>query len=161
MLQRETIDDLIAELDLPPCFAMRLRQDGRLQYYVKAARTNPGWIARMISRECGDSGLPSDNILQLAVRFASAIGKWAASGFAIVADEEFDRRWAACQSCAHLVDPPTATYRVIGALVKSDLRVCRICGCNAISKAKLQTERCPVQSDANPDVNRWGQPLAR
>lgn len=163
MLQQQTIDLLISELNLPDCFTERFRQDSQLQYYVTSARSNPEWIAQIIARVCGDEIAPDHSVSHLAKTFASAMGRWAWSGFGSVPKAVFDRRWAACQSCLHLVPPPSSpAYVLINKVVgKHDDRVCKMCGCNAMTKAKLSTESCPVESSIGPESNRWGEPMGQ
>jgi hypothetical protein len=96
--------------------------------------------------------------LELVVKAGGAMVQWSRTGFARVAAETFERRFAACQACEHLVAPPDKLVYKIRFAKASDPRVCNACGCVASRKAHLPTERCPVASADDPALNRWGEP---
>jgi len=52
----------------------------------------------------------------------------AATGFAQVMPEEYERRLAICRPCGHY-----------------DGHRCRLCGCFSSLKARLETEHCPIK----------------
>lgn len=86
---------------------------------------------------------------------------WTKSGFAVVDDEQYERRFGTCLECPHLIDPPRkAVYKVIGA-AKADVqsKICELCGCVASKKARLPHESCPARHAELPGMNKWGEPL--
>jgi hypothetical protein len=87
---------------------------------------------------------------------------WTRSGFAVVDEATFQRRFGACRECPDLVEPPrTRLYQVIGADGRSDAsKACALCGCVASRKARLPHESCPAPHPELAGMNRWGEPLA-
>jgi hypothetical protein len=93
----------------------------------------------------------------LARRAAKAFAGWARSGFGVVDDAVFTRRLDACRQCPHLVDAPDRLiYRLVAATEAAG-KVCALCGCVAVRKARLASETCPGEHPFRPGYNRWGE----
>jgi hypothetical protein len=66
--------------------------------------------------------------------FATAMWRWAASGFKMCTQEEIDERLAICQACAYLTPANT----------------CQLCGCQCdeknqlLNKLAIASEKCPI-----------------
>lgn len=135
-----------------PGFLLALFDDPRTRAYHDAADDAPA--APAARRTASERS--SAELLRSA---AGALMRWGKAGFSTVDAATFQRRWEACQACAHLMEPPgeKLLYRV---RLASDVdgRVCDACGCVAARKARLPGENCPVASDADPLLNRWGEP---
>jgi hypothetical protein len=104
----------------------------------------------------GTPAVPSS--FRLALRAGKAIARWGASGFGRVEPEVFEARFAACQRCEFLVEPPERVVYKVALRRDSDPRVCSACGCVASRKASLPTENCPVADERDPSLSRWGEP---
>ena len=103
---------------------------------------------------------------ELMAKAAKALVKWGFSGFKKVSDDVLQRREAACLACPNLSEPEsnlqrfTASSTVIDKLgYRTGNKVCGVCGCVVKNKMKLSTETCPVASDTDPAVNRWGEEI--
>jgi hypothetical protein len=99
----------------------------------------------------------SDSTSRLMIKAGAALTRWAASGFATVDQETFERRWGACTVCPELVEAPDSWVYKVTMSSKSDSRICGACGCVAIRKARVASERCPRPDPARPGLNRWGE----
>lgn len=82
---------------------------------------------------------------ELALRAASALARWAKTGFTFVDQDVLSRRLAACHACPDLVVGKVPT--------------CAQCGCRVEWKARLSSESCPAVHDNTPGLTRWGEPL--
>ncbi|KIP17081.1 hypothetical protein KY49_6883 [Burkholderia sp. MSHR3999] len=96
---------------------------------------------------------------ELLTNVSTAFVKWSGTGFKQVDDETRARRWAACQACEYLADPPESIlYQGLKLLVGKDTKVCSACGCAANKKVGIPTERCPVEREEGSGVSMWGEP---
>ncbi|MFE7072534.1 hypothetical protein ACFU96_20885 [Streptomyces sp. NPDC057620] len=85
---------------------------------------------------------PSPGNAELLGRASVALGRWVASGFSRITDDEYRARLSACGQCEHLTEPPReGFYRLMG--VANEKTVCGLCGCDTRRKARLATEHCP------------------
>jgi hypothetical protein len=52
-------------------------------------------------------------------------------------------------------------YKVAKKLmnVENEQKICNLCGCVAISKAKIPTENCPAYSSSKLGFSRWDEPV--
>jgi hypothetical protein len=147
----------------PQSAVRRAIVDEKYCRYLLTARGQPGMLEVLFrdpaNEKYADVDAPAHSSLALVMRAGKALAKWGASGFATVEQETFDARFAACQACDLLAEPPKQLlYRVrLGG--KSDQRVCSACGCPAGRKAKLATEHCPIEDPARPGFNRWGEAM--
>jgi hypothetical protein len=111
--------------------------------------------------ELVDGGL-EDELAQsagaLARRAGGSLVKFFASGFATVDDETRERRWAACQACPHLADPPSSGVHRVTRIVRPEAKVCGLCGCLAAAKVRAAHEHCPGVDPLDPGRTRWGEP---
>lgn len=67
-----------------------------------------------------------------ALSLAASLTEWAAAGFKVVSQEEFDRRLATCKSCEFW------DGRAMAGTGK-----CKKCGCSTQAKLRLSTAACP------------------
>lgn len=159
----------------PPGVLERAWGNETYAFHLVMSRNNPHTLARLLGPHEGAGAAapaavasaavapapvpPQHSTAALLRKAGGALTRWAASGFATVTDEEFERRFRACEACENLVAAPTtAVYRL--ALVRaSDSRVCAACGCAAARKARLATEHCPSASPSDATMNRWGEPF--
>lgn len=72
------------------------------------------------------------NIVQKAKSFTYSAVEWARAGFAVVSDEEYQKRWDICHSC-----PFFDSNAFFGD------GKCTKCGCDFKLKSKMATEKCP------------------
>lgn len=97
--------------------------------------------------------------LELVAKASKSFWEWTKSGFSVVDEETYAKRFGVCLACPNLVAPPSSVvYKLVGA---SDDRnkICRLCGCVASRKAKLPHEACPDAHPELPGMNRWGEPM--
>ncbi len=72
-------------------------------------------------------------IAKMSANFATAMSKWARSGFKKVEEEEYERRFEICMACEHW-----------DGAARAGMGKCRICGCTK-AKLWLATSSCPLQ----------------
>lgn len=99
---------------------------------------------------------------ELLASASRSFWEWTKSGFAVVDEATFQRRFGTCRECPDLVEPPRKRiYQIVGADGRSDAsKVCARCGCVASKKARLPHESCPAPHAELVGLNRWGEPLA-
>lgn len=107
-------------------------------------RRHPGMLEQLLSRP-PRRPRPA-HATELAARGATALARWAATGFTTVDETTFADRLSACDAC------PNLTRR------ESPNPVCGLCGCRVRWKARLSSESCPAPSPGNPTHTRWGEP---
>jgi hypothetical protein len=96
---------------------------------------------------------------ELTAKAGKALYSWARTGFALLDQEAFEARFAACEACDLLSEAPdTLLYRVTRSK-RGDPRVCGACGCVAARKARLASESCPMPDPMDPARTRWGEPM--
>ncbi|MCH4564158.1 hypothetical protein MKP05_13655 [Halomonas sp. EGI 63088] len=99
-------------------------------------------------------------VVSLSTRVASAMVKWAKTGFRVADEELVTRRWKACQACEYLTaPPPDMIYQGVKLLTGKESCICSACGCPARRKAALPTEACPKEDPDHPGFTRWGDPV--
>jgi len=97
--------------------------------------------------------------LDLVSKASKSFWEWARSGFGLVDDATYTKRFETCLACPNLASPPsTAIYKMIGA-VDDRKKICKLCGCVVSRKAKLPHEACPDADPELPGMNRWGEPM--
>lgn len=85
------------------------------------------YVEGKVVRNCANwHSQPS--IAQKAVNLAGDLGKWAAAGFPVSAEEERNRKLSICQKCDRF-----------------DGQKCRECGCICSWATWLDTKKCPLQ----------------
>ena len=72
-------------------------------------------------------------LAELAVNFTSSVSRWAAGGFPVVAEDEYQHRQTICSACEF--------WRTDGLFAH-----CGKCGCSRL-KAWMGTSKCPI--------NKW------
>jgi len=99
----------------------------------------------------------------VVARAARAFARWARSGFKATHADVVERRWAACQACDHLADPPyTMLYQRLTLLTDgAESKIGGACGCLVLKKVALFTEACPRENPAIPGLTNWGEPVKR
>ena len=103
--------------------------------------------------------VPGHGNIELIGKATKALFAWGKTGFQRADEEVVKRRWAACQGCDFLTDPPkTMMYQGIKLLAGKGTKICSACGCVANKKVTLPTEKCPKQDPDNPNLSRWGEP---
>ncbi|MEO7179143.1 MAG: hypothetical protein ABIW83_09885, partial [Allosphingosinicella sp.] len=96
---------------------------------------------------------------RLGAKAGLALYAWAKSGFAMLDQEAFEARFAACEGCDQLGPPPDKWMYKLTASKRGDPRVCGACGCVAARKARLASESCPLADPGDPALTRWGEPV--
>lgn len=97
--------------------------------------------------------------VDLLVKASTAFAQWGTTGFQAAGEAVKARRWAACQACVYLVDPPKSLiYQGLRILAGRDTKICSACGCAANKKVGIPTEHCPVRSSDDPELSLWGEP---
>jgi hypothetical protein len=104
-------------------------------------------------------GMPVRGTAELAAKAGKALYAWAKTGFALLDQEAFDARFAACEACDQLSAPPDNWVYNLTSTKRGDPRICGACGCTAARKARLASESCPMADPTNPDLTRWGEPI--
>jgi hypothetical protein len=106
--------------------------------------------------------MPSNG--ELVKSAATALFKWAKTGFSTVDEATLERRENACLNCPHLV----AATRILQKIVPSGKtsteigrrtgdKVCDLCGCSLKRKMRLTSESCPGKDPDRPEFTRWGE----
>lgn len=170
----------------PASILRRALVDKKFSYYLMTCREHPGMLKVLLGdprnkeyERQGEgvekrAGRPEKSVeaaavpaaviersnIALASQAAGALWRWGKSGFAQVDAATFERRFAACQACPHLVEPTEKLVYKLTLSRRSDRRVCNACGCVAARKAHLPTESCPVADPRDASLNRWGEPRA-
>lgn len=166
----ETREHLRTQLgvDVPLCVAERAARDPRYLYYLISVRTNPAWLADVLRAAEVEAApmepaavAPRASGFGLGLSYLRALARAAAGGFQQVSENDFARRWEACQRCSNLVQAPEGLLYHLGRELITrpgeDQRVCSLCGCFAIAKAKKATEGCPAEDPLTPGFTRWGE----
>ncbi|MFE2752255.1 hypothetical protein ACFXGA_09660 [Actinosynnema sp. NPDC059335] len=127
---------------------------------ILTCRRDPELLAAVLARPpVPAEPLPTST---LVARGASALARWARTGFTVVTDEVFDARIAACNTCPHRTGPQVAG--VLGRLAATglaDKSTCALCGCVLARKARLPSEQCPAADPDRPGHTRWGDALPK
>ncbi|MET1112958.1 MAG: hypothetical protein ABWX67_15685 [Allosphingosinicella sp.] len=109
--------------------------------------------------EAAAAGGREESTARLGAKAGLALYAWAKSGFAMLDQEAFEARFAACEGCDQLRAPPEKWIYKLTASKRGDPRVCGACGCVAARKARLASESCPLADPADPALTRWGEPV--
>ena len=146
--------------DVPLHVATKAMADPRYHYHLVAARTNSAWLHQLYSLAPQPS--PAETPVGstgLVLGVVSSMVRWASSGFKFTADSAFERRWDACLKCEYLIAAPEKAIYHLGRkiIATNDDRICAKCGCFAYAKAKVPTEACPVASEHDSSLSRWGE----
>jgi hypothetical protein len=109
----------------------------------------------------GAGAAAAHSTAELAAKAGRALYAWAKTGFALLDQEAFEARFAACERCDLLSPPPPKWVYRWTSSKRGDPRICGACGCTAARKARLASESCPMRDPANAALTRWGEPVAR
>jgi hypothetical protein len=136
---------------------------------LMAARDKPERLSDLLHNPpLQGSSEPLNNFTnsKLVAKASSALMKWALSGFPTVSKSTLEKRENACLACPNLIAPSSQLQRITASSVVSDQigrrtgnKSCSACGCVITNKIRLSTESCPVASQENPALNRWGEEL--
>lgn len=153
----------IMGLEIPTHVAERALTDTRFRYHLIAAKSNPAWVQQLIDLvPVPEQPPPRHSALNLGLKLAASVARHALAGFKRADPQVLDRRWTACQSCPHLVTPPDSMVYHLGRRIVAgegeDERVCSLCGCFALPKARKPTEVCPAPEPNSPHLTRWEEP---
>jgi hypothetical protein len=96
----------------------------------------------------------------LLAKAARSLWAWSRSGLQYVSDETYRHRLAACAVCPHHRGSPRGAIYAIAAKVVggTDPRICGLCGCVTVTKARMASESCPDTAPDRPGLTRWGEP---
>jgi hypothetical protein len=166
----ETRELLRAELgvDVPFCVAERAARDARYLYYLMSVRSNPAWLGDVLRAAQVEAAPPAraavaprTSGIGVGLSYLRSLARAAAGGFQQVSESDFARRWESCQRCPNLITAPEGLLYHLGRKLITrpgeDQRVCSLCGCFAIAKAKKATEGCPAEDPLTPGFTRWGE----
>lgn len=140
-------------------------EDPLYAHHLVASRHTPEFLEVLLKNPpsplTGDEGPRLHSSAELTRKAATALFKWAATGFRTVDQGVYKNRLSACDTCPNLTAPSQALpYRLLWPFNREgDRRICRICGCFVSQKARLSSEVCPDANPARPSVSRWGEPL--
>ena len=139
----------IAPSRLPTAALERARHDPAYRYHLAMCANDPDMMELLLGRE---SRLEVSQV-GAALSAGKAFVRWLGGGARTLPDEEFKARLNACDGCPNSGRPGELTdggrlQRLFGAS-----RVCRLCGCDVVRKARLPDETCP-DADAGP-TGRW------
>lgn len=156
---RAVSEEALTAAIVHPTYARRLTAARGFPEAVKWLLARPPHLPPSAARMAGVREQPEDHSAgALAQRLAGSMLRWSTSGFLVVDAPTRQRRWAACQVCPHLSDPPRkGVYRLV-QLVKPEAKVCDRCGCVAWAKVRMPHESCPEAHLADPTQTRWGEP---
>ncbi len=98
---------------------------------------------------------------ELLTSAARSFWAWTKTGFALVDEATYQRRFGTCKQCPDLVEPPRMrVYQIIGADGATDeSKACAQCGCVASKKARLPHENCPAPHSDLVGMSRWCEPI--
>ena len=134
-----------------------------LAHHLYVINGNDQMLNLLIERESNKPLLKSRKSEQLILTGLKSLIKWGSSGFKQISEKQFLKRWKTCQQCPHLTttNENQLIYDIANKLVnkQGDKRVCGLCGCIGIQKAKIITENCPDEDQMNPGYSRWGEKI--
>jgi hypothetical protein len=135
--------------------------DPSYAHELMMARPHPELRDRLVARPPALAPLAGEapGGAELVATAASAMLRWAQSGFATVEAATLRARLDACERCPHLRMPPTDARRFLYQLVgvQADRRVvCGVCGCSVLKKARRAGETCPDRDPEDGTRSRWG-----
>ncbi|MGW1997245.1 hypothetical protein [Embleya sp. NPDC001921] len=127
---------------------------------ILTCRTDPELLDQVLAEPppAADRPLPAQVLL---ARGATALARWARTGFTVVSDEVYAARTRACGACPHLSAGRGGALQRLAATGLTDKSTCSLCGCVASRKARLPSEHCPAPDPHRPDHTRWGEPVAQ
>jgi hypothetical protein len=163
---------------VPDAVLRRAVAEQRFAYYLLSFRGRPDMLGRFfrapatLAYELEDPGLAESSPAargaaapqrngELVRGAATALARWARSGFVRASTEVYERRLAACLRCDQLALPPQSLLSRIAAPGPEDRaagRACGACGCPVTRKASLASESCPLPDPGDPARSRWGEP---
>jgi hypothetical protein len=155
-LRREYAQLLGVEEPISEAVLWAMAEDPSYARRLFACRSAPQVMTLMLQNPPAPARAQS--AAELIATASTALARWAGAGFAVLAEDEIERRLDACLACPNLSAPRSVLQKLAG-LAAADGRVCGLCGCNVARKARMSTERCPGAAPDDASVNRWGQPL--
>ena len=113
-----------------------------------------------------DAQMPANR--ELMKNAASALVRWASTGFSIADEATLRRREDACLACPHLATPTRFLQKILPSRKetmeigrRTGDKVCDLCGCSVGRKMRLTAESCPDKAPDQPAFTRWGEPIER
>lgn len=170
---RASLGDMLG-LDGPvqPEVARRALLDPKYAMYLMLVRDSPTLRDKLLNHpdnrvhsaaavpQPSDEATPQSAVA-LSAKAARSMARWAKTGFRKADEEMVARRWAACQSCEFLADPPNRlVYKGLNLIFGAESKICSACGCMARRKVVIPTEACPRTQPGDPALTRWGEPVA-
>jgi hypothetical protein len=154
---------------VPDAVLRRAVAEQRFAYYLLSFRGRPDMLDRFFADPAtlayGVAGSARSVARQrngeLVRSAATALARWAKSGFIRASPEVYERRLAACLGCDQLSLPAQSLLSRIAAPGPADRaagRACGACGCPVTRKASLASESCPLPDPGDPAHSRWGEP---
>ncbi len=151
----------------PANVTARVLVDQRYANLVVGLRNFPDWREKLLNDPLNNEYTPpamdradaTDLPTAKAIikKAATAAWDWAANGFEIEEPEEVQRRFEACEPCEKRAEAPkTLLYQAGKSLLGKDKTICTACGCFIATKIAKKTELCPLASDIDPNLSRWG-----
>lgn len=133
-------------------------EDESYAHNLLVSRRHPAFLTHLLKNPPPTARRQEPSNFALVQRAAMAMWAWARTGFATVDDATFENRYGTCQQCPHLqAKPDKLLHKIAGG--EGDGKVCGLCGCPALRKARLATEACPDPHPTKPGLNRWEQPI--
>jgi len=114
--------------------------------------------SRFAFRERIAASAPENNSAQLLLDGGRSLLRWATTAFEPVDAATYERRLGACARCEHSREPPDKVVYAILQAVQPATKVCGLCGCVTVNKARIPHESCPAADPFDPAVTRWGEP---
>ncbi|MFQ1702414.1 hypothetical protein ACJ5NV_17655 [Loktanella agnita] len=169
-------DILGAEEPVPECVLLRALDDDVFAGNLMTCKDAPGFLKPLFEAPDTLAYAPTAlaakkggqySQMDLASKAATALARWAGTGFKRVEPEQMDQREQACLSCPFLEAPTSLLQKAAGSLIRVrdetgyrlGKRTCASCGCVTMSKIRLPEENCPEPHPITPGVSRWGEPL--
>lgn len=131
------------------------------------SRESPEMLEQLLNKPLtAQSATRGFSNMELIGKAATALARWAKTGFSMVNLQVLERRESACLSCPNLRAPKgvlqsnvpsTGVSEKVGH--RTGRQVCDLCGCNVSSKIRLPSEACPDIDPANSTQTRWGEAL--
>lgn len=153
-LRRSYADLLGLDAPIPEPALWAIADDPTYARRLFACRSAPQVMSLMLDHPPQVSHAQANS--DLVTTAATALARWAASGFATVDENQIAARLSACQACPHLTAARSPLQKLAG-LAAPDSRICALCGCNVARKTRLATEHCPDQHPDHANLTRWGE----
>lgn len=146
---------------------LQRKSDALRHVYQRSPRTarlllnsgNPEAWASLQADEPPQTNSSTFDLLSTAIRSEVT---WLASGRRVADPATIEKRLAACQQCSFKREAPASAAYYLGRAVMrpSDTSVCGACGCYISAKVRRLNENCPITSDMDSTLSKWGEQIA-